>query len=232
MNMKRFFKNVLNTLDNVLTLGYAKRSREKVIKDSVYPMVTAGDPCVYLRMAERSPRLGAEVRTNKSRIKTSDYTINQVLGNSMSPMDICNGDYLLSVPYHANDNIVKGTYLVIAVDKDYYRRFKFEEAIFDMKLRRSLLKVEPGRSLDQIISDLKDTNHEEIFLPKNQEMLAEKYSSARKAYPADELMLSTTYKNGSLRYSFHPIRLIRYIAKYRVEVKHGEVRMARQLKSA
>lgn len=95
--MKRFFKNILNILDNVLTLGYAKSSREKVIKDSVYPVVTAGDPCVYLRMAEQSPKLGVEVRTSKSRIRTSDYTINQVLGNSMSPKGICNGDYLLSI---------------------------------------------------------------------------------------------------------------------------------------
>ena len=147
-------------------------------------------------------------------------------------MNICNGDYLLSVPYHANDDIAKGTYLVIEVDKDYYRKFKHEEAIFKMKLRRSLLKVGPDKSLDQIISELKDKDHEEIFLPRNQEILAEKFSLAKKAYPDDELMLSTTYKNGSLRYSFHPVRLIRYIVKYCVEVKHGEVKLARQLKVA
>ena len=51
--MKQFW----NTLDNLLTFGYMKKSKEKFTKSSHYKVVTAGDPCVYIRIREYGTKL-------------------------------------------------------------------------------------------------------------------------------------------------------------------------------
>ena len=68
-----------------------------------------------------------------------------------------------------------------------------------------------------------------IFLKENQENLKTKYSEVIKFYgDKRELMLSVTYRKGDLRYSFHPIDLIMYVAEY--VLKHnGEGWIAKKL---
>ena len=152
-----------------------------------------------------------------------------VEGSSMSPEDISNGDKLLcrKVDADAAKLIGKGKFVVIAVDKEYYES-KNKELKFDYKLRHTLLKVPVGSSIEKLIDSLKKITNS-IFLEENQKNLEIKYNEAIGFYKEKkELMLSVTYRKGNLRYSFHPVDLIQYVAEY--VLKHnGEEWRAKKL---
>lgn len=228
MNIGRF----LNILDDVLTLGYARRSRALLKGKSDYTLVTAGDPCVFLRLQDPMPKLGKSIIYNKKVVNLSDFKVMQVLGNSMSPKEINNGDLIFAKPYNVGTEIKEGSFLIIEVDKDYYKEYKHEEVYFEYKLRRSLIHVHRNMNLQDIVDSLKDIDHEEILLPRNIDNLTEKLELARRAYPTEELILSTTYKNGVMKYSLHPERLVRCVACYRAAVRYGEIKGYKILKSA
>lgn len=228
MNIGRF----LNVLDGLLTLGYARRSRALLKGKGDYTMVTAGDPCVFLRLQDPVPKLGKSITYNKKVVNLSDYEVMQVLGNSMSPREINNGDLIFAKPYTADADIKEGLLLIIEVDKDYYKEYKHEEVYFEYKLRRSLIRVRRNMNLQDIVDKLKDIDHEDILLPRNMENLSEKFELARRAYPTEELILSTTYKNGVMKYSLHPERLVRFVACYRAAVRYGEIKGYKIFKSA
>ena len=152
-----------------------------------------------------------------------------VEGSSMSPEDISNGDKLLcrEVEADAIKLIEQGKFAVIAVDRKYYE-YKNKELKFDYKLRHTLFRVPVGISIEQLIDSLKKITNS-IFLEKNQKNLRSKYDEAIEFYGNErELMLSVTYRKGELRYSFHPIDLIKYVAEY--VLKHnGEEWRAKKL---
>ena len=50
----------------------------------------------------------------------------------------------------------------------------------------------------------------EIWLKSYRNCLHEKYLKAKRHYNTGRLVLSTTYKNGTLRYSFHRIDFVKY----------------------
>lgn len=66
-------------------------------------------------------------------------------------------------------------------------------------------------------------------MEENQKNLEIKYNEAIGFYKdKKELMLSVTYLKGNLRYSFHPVDLIQYVAEY--VLKHnGEEWRAKNL---
>lgn len=66
-------------------------------------------------------------------------------------------------------------------------------------------------------------------MEENQKNLEIKYNEAIGFYKEKkELMLSVTYRKGNLRYSFHPVDLIQYVAEY--VLKHnGEEWRAKNL---
>ena len=117
--------------------------------------------------------------------------------------------------------------MVIAVDKKYYES-KNKELKFDYKLRHTLFRVPVGISIEQLIDSLKKITNS-IFLEENQKNLEIKYNEAIGFYKdKKELMLSVTYRKGNLRYSFHPVDLIQYVAEY--VLKHnGEEWRAKKL---
>ena len=154
------------------------------------------------------------------------YTVE---GSSMSPEGISNGDKLLCriVDNDTIKNIGKGKFVIIAVDPEYYQA-KNKELKYDYKLRHTLFRVPLGASCDELIDSLKKVTSS-IFLEENQENLRIKYDEVVKFYGNQrELMLSVTYRKGNLRYSFHPIDLIKYVAEY--VLKHnGEGWIAKKL---
>ena len=187
-------------------------------------MSVAALPICYLRIPCENSML--DISEYKQSENPLIFTVE---GSSMSPEDISNGDKLLcrKVDTDAAKLIGKGKFVVIAVDKKYYES-KNKELKFDYKLRHTLFRVPVGISIEQLIDSLKKITNS-IFLEENQKNLEIKYNEAIGFYKdKKELMLSVTYRKGNLRYSFHPVDLIQYVAEY--VLKHnGEEWRAKKL---
>ncbi|WP_288154929.1 hypothetical protein [Phocaeicola sartorii] len=228
------YKSVLKRilLTNVLKLEQStSNSCQSIYGEGICPndtavdgtiRVAAGDPTLNVSSLKGLEMLPAKVPCENSVIDISEYErlnegalIFTVEGSSMSPEDVSDGDKLLC--RRADDNIIKsigeGKFAVISVDPEYYQA-KDRELKFEYKLRHTLLRVPLGVSSDELIDSLKKITNS-IFLTENQKNLRTKYSEAIKFYGDErELMLSVTYRKGDLRYSFHPINLIKYVAEY------------------
>lgn len=197
--------NLKNILGHVLTMGQTDFFRSIGNDDTTdTKIVAAGDPALPIRQTISSNSKGFELSDYED-IDTSRYEKFMVTGNSMLPKGIKDGDCLFveSCPdgYHSGD------FIIVSVDKEYYRKYNPKHPIYNYKLRYALYEVNPTFSVSDIIDSIKDF-HYEIYLKENQEQLVKKWNKARTAYPYEPLMLSTTYHDGELRYSFHPCRLI------------------------
>lgn len=197
--------------------------------------VAAGDPTLSVTPLKGLELLPDRVPCENLMLDISGYRqsdqkkIFTVEGSSMSPEDISNGDKLLcrEVEADAIKSIEQGKFAVIAVDQEYYKS-KNKELKFDYKLRHTLFRVPVGSLIEELIDSLKKITNS-IFLKENQKNLRVKYDEAIEFYGKErELMLSVTYRKGELRYSFHPIDLIKYVAEY--VLKHnGEEWRAKKL---
>lgn len=171
-------------------------------------MVAAGDPANNLDDDGRLIRLDKPL--------PDGYVQFVVCGISMTPKGIDDGDNLICSPVDKASFFVKeGMFLIIKVDPDYY---KDETPVYDYKLRCAIMAIEPGEQADAIIEKVKDIDsHPEIWLTKYQDNLRTKLNKARNVYPDAELVLSCTYKNGDLQYSFHKKDAVEYVAQTRIQ---------------
>lgn len=182
--------------------------------------VAAGDPSIGLLPVKGLPILPQLVKTETGdTIDICEFQVFEIIGSSMSPEGLDNGDYLLSVAVPSKDtpSLGKGTFAIIKVDPDYYNS-KGKELKYKYKLRHTLFNVPTGTTKELLMSSLKNLTAS-VALKKNQELLVSKYDEAISFYKDRSLMLSLTYKEGVLRYSFHPVDLIEYKARY--VLKHG-----------
>lgn len=80
------------------------------------------------------------------------------------------------------------------------------------------MDAEQGEEADSIIRKLKEMDdHPEIWLSECQENLRAKLAKARSVYPDAKLVLSCTYKNGDLQYSFHKKDAVEYVTETRIQ---------------
>ncbi len=184
--------------------------------------VAAGDPA-HGGMASNLPDDFPKIFTiGESSINVDSFTPFVVDGPSMSPEDISNGMVLLCQPINADAqaNIEAGKYLIIKIDPKYYVN-KNKKVNFKHKLRRSLANVPNDPDKNQLLTDLKSTE-DSLLIKKNQEAFKKKFDETYSYYDQTEpMMLSVTYRDGELRYSFHPKRLVEYVAEYAVS-KQGD----------
>lgn len=205
---EHFYMEMFGEEPVVITVDNCKKSGRNC--------VAAGDPAIGLAPVKRPDEqipLKIPIDSN-SEISLSEYDVFDVFGTSMSPEEIDNGDRLLckEVTLEEASAMQKGVFAVIAVDPEYYKK-KNKHLQYDFKLRHTLYNMPIGTSIEDLIISLKGVTSS-IILPKNQTLLRTKYEETVGFYQDRHLMLSLTYKEGSLRYSFHPVDLIRYKADY------------------
>jgi len=186
--------------------------------------VAAGDPAqdAYLNEWEKSfyesDNLPEEI---KAEICKKSFVVD---GFSMLPEGIQNGDVLVSIPvvWKKEIDFQEGEFVIIKVDAGYYD-YKEKELRFRYKLRKTLAFVSHNDTAETLIERLKRTN-DDILLSENQKNLKEKLEETRgyEKYKDCDLVLSVTYRSGSLRYSFHPIELIEFVGKYCARKGEGE----------
>ena len=216
--MNRSFKYIL---EQILTLGQSDFFRTVGRRETDILRVAAGDPSLPISQPEKDVKIPETIVVDEHEINVKDYTLYEVSGNSMSPKDIKDGNSLLVK--ESIEGYKGGDFIIVSVDKEYYKKYNPKTALYDFKLRYAIMEVSPTMTTANIISSIRD-RHFEIVLEKNQRKLENKYGKARKAYPNDQLMLSTTYHDGVLCYSFHPIKLIVGKAFYTFYYVNGELK--------
>lgn len=217
----------LGFLQNFISLGYTfgmkneieEERRKKRNNVNGYKVVAAGNPAMMGHKKKIVPMVPATLQFEKEYIQTDVYEKYIVDGYSMFLEGIDNSDVLLSTPLSKDelDKIGSGQFVIIKVDEDYYKAKK-RKLEFDSKLRKTLMRVPVDMTDDKILDELKKIDHS-VLLPQNQKQLRQKYAEIKLYYDNRELMLSKTYREGNLRYSFHPVDLIVSKVAYIVRLK-------------
>ena len=218
--MKKILKEIANSFIQLYTWGAMNELGEKTSyensKNESCPKVAAGDPTLGIYAVEKdNSTLPISLDYNGTEIHTNEFMLFKVEGLSMSPEGILNGDILLckTIKWENATDFKLDKYIIIDVDKDYYK-WKKKNLKYAYKIRKTLMHIPAGCNADEIISSLKETN-DDIFLSENQKCLKEKLKETRQYYKDIELCLSITYKEGNLRYSFHPINLVKAMVYYK-----------------
>ena len=212
---------MLSILENIITLGNVDFFRSIGQEDNDgLPRVAAGDPALSVVTNVSEYEIPETLNLMGRQIESSKYNKYLVTGNSMLPKGVVDGDWLLVDKSNDFNDYKEGDFLVIKVDKDYYKKYNPKHVKYDYKLRRALMRVTCGMTAEQIVREVKNI-HFELNIESNQKYMSDKYEKARKAYPNDELMLSTTYHDGRICYSFHPIELIIGKASILVHIDEG-----------
>ena len=167
-------------------------------------LVAAGDPASSMTHYDHLIELKDSVRMGRRQFA--------VCGNSMSPLGINDGDNILANDFNTNTgDIREGDFLIVKVDPTYYEG---ERPNYEYKLRCAIMIVEESWTEEMIVNRLKQMDSQaEIWLKSYRNCLHEKYLKAKKHYNTGRLVLSTTYKNGTLRYSFHRMDFVKYKAE-------------------
>lgn len=187
-------------------LMFSKTSKEEVSKIDER-LVAAGDPARTLLGIDKDLSMPVEY---SARLKELEPY--KICGSSMSPCGISNGDviYVENAPAELRTN----DFIVVKVDPEVYK----EPIKYKHKLRRYLMDVSKGEMLDGIVERLK-VFHKDILSPEYRLRLQKKFDKTKGFYPNDDLCLSITFRNGSLRYSFHPRRLVEFRVKFAVSAE-------------
>lgn len=191
-----------NQIKNFLFLLFSHengKGRDVEIDDR---LVAAGDPAKFLSAIDADIPIPEYVRVRVEGLKPF-----RVCGSSMSPCGISNGDIIYAEK--TNGTLKRNDFIIVVVDPKVYD----EPVKFRRKLRRYLMDVNGNETLESIISRL-SVFHKEILEPEYVERLKKKYDKTTRQYPHEDLCLSMTFRNGSLRYSFHPRRLVEYRVKF------------------
>ncbi len=186
--------------------------------------VAAGDPAYGSQTSDGQGPLPPFVKIGDEQVETARYMNLVVDGSSMSPERISNGDVLLCTKIGATERerLEYGKHVIVRTDADYYRK-KNKPVKFDYKLRRTICVVEAQETYENLLERLiRDNLEDSVVLECNQKALKEKFSESRKYYDYSEsMMLSATYRDGEIRYSFHPASLIEFRADYVVSPFKG-----------
>lgn len=195
--MNEFVRQLLN-------FGMADILNEEEVPKVESYLVAAGDPASSMPYYDHLIEIKESVKGGRRQFA--------VCGNSMSPLGIDDGDNILadSFAQEGGDSIREGDFLIVKVDPTYYEG---EHPNFEYKMRCAIMEVEETWTEEMIVNRLKRMNSQsEIWLKSSQKCLHEKFEKAKKHYGTGKLVLSSTYKNGSLRYSFHRINFVEFKA--------------------
>lgn len=188
-------------IQSICFMMFSKASKGEVTKIDDR-LVAAGDPARTLSGVDKDLSMPIEYTAQLKGLEAY-----KICGSSMSPCNISNGDviYVEDAPakLHTND------FIVVEVDSNVYPH----PVKYKHKLRRYLMDVSKDDALEDVINQLK-TFHKDILDPEYQQRLEKKFDKTKGFYPEEDLCLSITFRNGSLRYSFHPRRLVEFRVKF------------------
>lgn len=170
-------------------------------------LVAAGDPASSFSSVVPDTTLPLDIQEKVRGLKRL-----KVRGSSMSPFGIAHGDIVYVGGLESGLN--RDDIVVVKVDPAVYDR----PIQFNHKMRRYLMDVPKDESLESVQDRLAEF-HKDILVPEFQQRLKKKFDKTKGYYPDKDLCLSITFRNGDLRYSFHPRELVEYKVKFIVSME-------------
>ena len=140
--MNRSFKYIL---EQILTLGQSDFFRTVGRRETDILRVAAGDPSLPISQPEKDVKIPETIVVDEHEINVKDYTLYEVSGNSMSPKDIKDGNSLLVK--ESIEGYKGGDFIIVSVDKEYYKKYNPKTALYDFKLRYAIMEVSPTMTL-------------------------------------------------------------------------------------
>ena len=201
-------------LGRIVTLGlFDKITSVKHNPDVLNKYVAAGNPGIVAHTYPHSIHIPEYFFMGGEKCHREDYTHRTVFGNSMLVDGIHSGWELLLKPVE-NREIKQGDFIVINVDKDYFRhRHNDDEALFQLKLRRAIGKVNSTATVESLAKLMQNTFAEPLD-DEDTKDLEDSLNDACTFYNRNEpLFLSATYHESKIHYSFHPIDSIEYLVE-------------------
>ena len=196
-------------ISRILALGLYDKMTEVKLPDNIDSYVAAGNPGKFqMDFPEQVNSMGSFM-IGKSKCHTKDFFHDMVSGNSMLTDGIRSGHELLSRPIKDIEEVCAGDFIIIDVDKEFYKfRHHGRLPYFKKKLRRAIGEVFPGETAEQIEGRLTGT-FAEPFSKKERKDLRDSLAEARSFYGDERLYMSITYHDGDVHYSYHPVMNIR-----------------------
>lgn len=199
--MIKFVEYIIDLLSSA---GRRNRVSSLMIDDT---LVAAGDPASSFSSVVLEPTLPLDIQEKVRGLKRF-----KVRGSSMSPFGIAHGDIIYVEDIESGLN--RDDIIVVKVDPTVYDR----PIQFNHKMRRYLMDVSKEEGLENVKNRLSEF-HKEILDPEFQQRLKKKFDKTKGFYPDKDLCLSITFRNGDLRYSFHPRDLVEYKVRYIVSME-------------
>lgn len=198
-------------IGRIITLGmFDKITGVQPCERNIGDYVAAGNPGVVSHKYPQPIEIPDSFMLGGRVCHKGDYLLRTVFGNSMFVDGIPSGWELLLKPVYGQ-TINRGDFVVINVDKDYFKHRHGESTpLFQLKLRRAIGKLMPNDTGASLCNSLRGTFAEPLD-QNDQEDLNESLSDARSFYASNEpLYLSVTYHKSNIHYSFHPVDSIIY----------------------
>ena len=191
-------------IDLLFSAGSRNSASSLKIDDT---LVAAGDPASLFSSVVPDATLPLDIQEKVRGLKRF-----MVRGSSMSPFGIAHGDVVYVEDIESG--LKRDDIIVVKVDPAVYD----QPIRFNHKMRRFLMDVPKDESLESVKNRLSEF-HKEILVPEFQQRLKKKFDKTKGFYPDKDLCLSITFRNGDLRYSFHPRDLVEYKVKFIVSME-------------
>ena len=199
-------------IGRIITFGmFDKITGTKRYLDNIDKYVAAGNPGVVVQAYPPSVIIPKTFIMGGELCHKEDYLCRTVSGNSMLVDGIHSGWELLLRQTNV-EGIEQGDFIVIDVDKEYYKhRHNEKEPLFHLKLRRAIGTINAETTANTLRQDLAGTFAEPLD-ENDYEDIKSSLLDARTFYKNNtSLFLSVTYHNSDIHYSFHPTNSIKYI---------------------
>lgn len=184
-------------------LGLYDKMTTPVLPGNIDQYVVAGNARRQMGEFPPSFALPQDAEVGGEFVPTDIYEMMIVLGNSMCPEGIKNGDEILLTDVVASQ-IAYGDFIVIKVDPEFYQfRHNGRTAHFKKKLRKALMPITGDMTVEQITTIMAE-QHNEYLSESEMKDLSESLDEARSYYKSTPLYLSVTYHDGNIHYSLHP----------------------------
>lgn len=204
--------DIKERVGRIITFGmFDKITGAKCYPNNIDKYVAAGNPGVVAQAYPPPVEIPETFTMGGEICHKEDYLCRTVSGNSMLVDGIHSGWELL-LRQTKVEGIEQGDFIVIDVDKEYYKhRHNKKEPLFQLKLRRAIGTLNAETTVDALCRDLAGTFAEP--LDKNDyEDLKSSLLDAHTFYVNNTpLFLSVTYHNSDIHYSFHPTNSIKYM---------------------
>lgn len=130
-----------------------------------------------------------------------------IAGSGLSCEDLDGHSFAVGTKIEDVDTIKENDFIVLKTDQNYYD----ECTCYDYIVRQAVMPIEVEQTVDEIIKAAKRMDDQcMIYLKKYENGLRKQFDKSKTLYPDKRLILVRWFKDGLLRWEFHPIENVKY----------------------